>query len=83
MWLPLGGSIIHIISARHSLLRRFHTTTMKFSHYALAAAVLASSANAFAGSQITPRFGLQVRTLVSSKMIPCALFRCGGRSTDR
>jgi len=34
---------------------------MKFSAFALAAAVLASTANGFAGSQVTPRFALQVR----------------------
>jgi hypothetical protein len=34
---------------------------MKFSTYALAAAVVASVANGFAGPQVTPRFALQVR----------------------
>lgn len=34
---------------------------MKFSAIALAAAVLASTANGFAGPQVTPRFSLQVR----------------------
>jgi quinol-cytochrome oxidoreductase complex cytochrome b subunit len=37
------------------------TVTMKFSTYALAAAVVASVANGFAGPQVTPRFALQVR----------------------
>ena len=61
MLLPFGRSIGHI-PAHRSLTSRFHTvpSIMKFSNYALAAAVLASTANAFAGSQMTPRFGLQV-----------------------
>jgi FtsH-binding integral membrane protein len=37
------------------------TVTMKFSSYALAAAVVASVVNGFAGPQVTPRFALQVR----------------------
>lgn len=61
MLLPFGCSIVHI-PARRSLISQYNTipAVMKFSNYALAAAVLASTANAFAGSQMTPRFGLQV-----------------------
>ena len=36
---------------------------MKFSAFALSAAVLASVANGFAGPQVTPRFALQVRLI--------------------
>jgi hypothetical protein len=53
------------------LLRAFHISvdrrfascfsTMKFSNFALAAAVFASVTNGFAGPQVTPRFALQVR----------------------
>ena len=38
---------------------------MKFSAFALSAAVLASVANGFAGPQVTPRFALQVRLLIA------------------
>jgi hypothetical protein len=59
---------------------------MKFSNYALAAAVFASTANAFAGSQMTPRFGLQVRPTKTAQrsifqplygwllVVPCILY---------
>jgi hypothetical protein len=48
---------------------------MKFSTYALAAAVVASVANGFAGPQVTPRFALQVRAPT------CGVAVCGcGRS---
>jgi hypothetical protein len=51
----------HITVHRQYILRVHSAVTiMKLSNYALAAAVLATSANAFAGSQVAPRFGLQV-----------------------
>lgn len=48
---------------------------MKFSTYALAAALVASVANGFAGPQVTPRFARQVR---SSLRLPMVLLLLAG-----
>jgi hypothetical protein len=70
MLLPFSRSIVHIPAYRRIIQSRYNTipTVMKFSNYALAAAVFASTANAFAGSQMTPRFGLQVRPTKTVQM---------------
>jgi hypothetical protein len=58
---PLVATIFFGLVPTVSTPKPKSTVTMKFSTYALAAAVVASVANGFAGPQVTPRFALQVR----------------------